>query len=151
MNININVKRKFKIKGKEYNSIEEMPNDVRETFEKAMASQADSSHQVDPAMMQTKIIFNGKEYKNIDAMPQDVRQLYEKVLKAVETGAVSPDIVTGGDINSTLSGHKNYGTTSIGDIGTPIKTEPTFSKRTLIISIMLIGLIILLYFVFQSR
>lgn len=151
MNININVKRKFKVNGKEYNSIEEMPNDIREAFEKAMASQVDSGHQVNPATMQTKIIFNGTEYKNIDAMPQDVRQLYEKVLKAAETGAVPPDIDIAGDINGMLTSPKTFKTDSIGDIRKPTNTEPSFSPRMLVVSVMLVALILLLYYLFRSR
>ena len=96
MDININVKRKFRINGKEYNSIEEMPDDIREIFEKAMSSQAGSGFQINSAAMRTNIIFNGTVYGSIDEMPQDVRQLYEKVLKAAETGAGQPDIdITG--------------------------------------------------------
>ena len=151
MNINVNVKRKFKVNGKEYNSIEEMPHDIREAFEKAMDSKAGSGLQVNPVMTQTKIIFNGKEYNNIDAMPQNDRQLYEKVLKAAETGAVPPDMVTADDLKGMLTESKNVRTTSLEDMGAPVKTEPTISKRTLIISVLVVVLFILLYFVFQGR
>jgi hypothetical protein len=149
MNVNVNVKRKYKINGKEYNSVEEMPPDIRATFEKAMASQAGSDYQANPATMQTKIIFNGTEYQGIDAMPQDVRQLYEKVLKTAETGAESSDIITAGDISDMLTGHKTYGNTNMGK---PPKIEPSaFSPRMLIIGAMLIALIFILYLVFQVR
>ena len=152
MNVNLNVKRKFKINGKEYNSIEEMPPDIRSTFEKAMASQAGSGQQINPATMQTKIIFNGIEYQSIDAMPQDVRQLYEKVLKAAETGTAPANIITAGDISDMLTGHKTYGNTNMGNMGKPPKIEPTaFSPQMLIIGAMLIALVILLYFIFQGR
>jgi hypothetical protein len=152
MNINVNVKRKFKVNGKEYNSIEEMPHDIREAFEKAIESKGGSGFQINPAMMQTKITFNSKEYNSIDEMPQNVRQLYEEVLKeAAETGDVPPDMVTADDINDMLTGSKNRGTTSVKDMGMPVKTEPTFSIRTLIISVLGIALIILLYYMFQDR
>ncbi len=112
--MNVNVKHKFKINRKEYNSVEEMPLDIRNAFEKAMASQAGSDHQENPATMQTKIIFNGTEYQSIDAMPQDVRQLYEKVLKAAETGTAPVNVITAGDISGMQAGPKNYGTTNMG-------------------------------------
>jgi len=103
-------------------------------------------------MMQTKIIFNGKEYDNIDAMPQNIRQLYEKVIEeAAETGAVPPDMVTADDINSIGTEYKNRGTTSVEDMGMSVKTEPTFSTRTLIVSVLVIALIILIYYMFQGR
>jgi len=152
MNVNVNVKRKFKINGKEYNSIEEMPQDIRNAFEKAIASQAGKGQPVSPTTMQTKIIFNGTEYQNIDAMPQDVRQLYEKVLKAAETGNVPANIITAGDIGDLLTGHKTYGNTNMGNMGKPTKIEPSaFSPRMLIIGVLAIALIILLYFVLQVR
>ena len=149
MNVNVNVKRKFKINGKEYNSIEEMPPDIRSAFEKAMASQTGSDQQANPATMQTKIIFNGTEYQSIDAMPQDIRQLYEKVLKSAETETAPANIITAGDISDMLTGHKTYGNTNMGK---PPKIEPTaFSPQMLIIGTMLIALVILLYFIFQGR
>jgi hypothetical protein len=152
MNVNVNVKRKFKINRKEYNSIEEMPPDIRNAFEKAMASQAGSDHQVNPATVQTKIIFNGTEYKSIDAMPQDVRQLYEKVLKAAETGTALADIITASDISGMQAEPKNYGTTSMGNMDKPTKIEPTaISPRTLIIGVLLIALIIIFYFILHGR
>ena len=152
MNANVNVKRKFKVNGKEYNSIEEMPPDIRNAFEKAMALQAGSGQQANPATMQTKIIFNGTEYQSIDAMPQDVRQLYEKVLKTAETGNAPANIITTDDISDMLTGHKAYGSTNSGNMGNPPKIEPSaFSPRMLIIGAMLIALIFILYLVFQGR
>ena len=152
MNVNVNVKRKFKINGKEYNSIEEMPPDIRNAFEKAMASQTGSGQQINPVTMHTKIVFNGTEYQSIDAMPQDVRQLYEKVLKSAETGTAPANVITASDLSGMLTGHKNYGNTSMENMGKPTKIEPTaFSARTLIIGVMVIALIILLYFVFHGR
>jgi len=151
MNVNVNVKRKYKINGKEYNSIEEMPSDIRKAFEKAMASQAGSDHQINQATIQTKIIFNGTEYQNIDAMPQDVRQLYEKVLRAAETGTAPANIITADDMSGMPTESKTYGTTSMGNMETPTKTEPAISARTLIIGVMAIALIILLYYMFQIR
>jgi len=152
MNVNVNVKRKFKINEKEYNSIEEMPPDIRNAFEKAMASQAGLDYQANPATMKTKIIFNGTEYQSVDAMPQDVRQLYEKVLKAAETGTAPANIITASDISGMPTGPKTYGTTNMGNMGKPTKIEPTaISPRTLIIGVLLIALIIIFYFILHGR
>ena len=152
MSINISLKRKFKINGKEYNSIEEMPENIREAFKKAMDSQAGSGHRINSAVPRSKITFNGTEYENLDAMPQDVRQLYEKVLKAAETGTAPANIITADDISSMQAGPKTYGTTSMGNMGKPTKVEPTaFSPRTLIIGVLLIALIIIFYFILHGR
>jgi hypothetical protein len=151
MNVNIKVKRKFKINGKEYSSIEEMPDDIRETVKKAMASRADSGHRIDPAAMRTKIIFNGTEYESIDAMPQDVRQLYERVLKAAETGTASPDIDVAEISSGMRTEPRTLGTAHPGDIPQPTNFEPSFSPRTLILSVILGALLLLLYYLWQSR
>ncbi len=153
MSISLKVKRKYKINGIEYNSVEEMPPDIRNAFEKAMASRAGSDHQGNPAPVRTKIIFNGTEYDGLEAMPQDVRQLYEKMLRAAETGDVPPDIITEGEIKGILEGPKTSGNINpgMGDMGTPTKAEPAFSSRSLILGVMAIALIILLYYVFKLK
>jgi hypothetical protein len=151
LDIKINVKRKFRINGKEYNSIEEMPGDIREIFEKARSSQAGSGHQINPAPMRTHIIFNGTVYGSIDEMPQDVRQLYEKVLKAAETGAAQPDIDITRISRGMPRGPKTPGTATPGDIRPTGKIQPSFSPRTLILSAMLVALILLLYYLFHGR
>lgn len=146
MNVNVNVNRKYKINGKEYNSIEEMPPDLREAFEKALASQSGKGSILS---QHTKIIFNGIEYKNIEEMPQDVRELYEKVLKTAETGEAPPGFTATDNISGSMKVSKT--SLSIKNTGTPIKTEPVFSARSLIIGIALITLIVLLYIVFQGK
>jgi len=151
MKININVSRKFKINGKEYNSIEEMPDDVRETFEKAMASKSGPDHQLNSATVRTtRINFNGKEYQHIDSMPPDVRNVYEKVMKAAESGAL-PDI----DFTEGGSGmHRGSDTLTTGrpgDVRRPTKTEPSFSPRTFIVGFFIAALVLLLYYLFQNR
>jgi hypothetical protein len=150
MNININVKHKFKINGKEYNSIEEMPDDIRKTFKKTMDLQTGSGREINPTTMRTKIIFNGIEYDSIEAMPLDVRELYEEVLKAAETG-VAPKIHITGEISGSLIKHQSSGTVRSGDNRKPAKTEPSFSPRALIVSIMLIALILLFYYLLRGR
>lgn len=151
MNIKVNVKRKFKIKGKEYNSIEEIPDDIRETFRKTIGSQTGFGHEINHTRTQTKIIFNGTEYESIDAMPQDVRELYEKVLKAAETGTAPPEIDIAGMSRGMLLGHQSSGTVPSADKRKPAETESSFSPRALIVSIMLVALILLFYYLLRSR
>ena len=151
MSINIDVKRKFKVNGKEYNSIEEMPADIREAFENAMASRADSGYQVNPATMQTKIIFNGTEYKNIDEMPQDVRQLYEKVLRAAETGTAPPELDLAEISSGMRRGPETLGTAYPDNTPQPAKFEPPISVRTLILIVSLVALLLLIYYLWQIR
>jgi hypothetical protein len=151
MKININVKRKFKINGKEYNSIEKIPDGIQEAFKKAIGSQAAPGDEIKNKAMQTKIIFNGTEYDSIDSMPQDVRQLYEKVLKTAETGAVPPDIDLAEISRSMHMEPKISGTFHSSDNRKPTKAEPSFSPRALIVSAIMVALIILIYYLLQSR
>jgi hypothetical protein len=83
MPVNFNVKTKIKINGKEYNSPEEMPPDVRSLFEKAMANRESSSANIH-VNTNSKITFNGQTFNNLDEMPADVRRIYESVMNAVD-------------------------------------------------------------------
>jgi hypothetical protein len=151
MNINVKLKRKFRIGNKEYNSIEEMPADVRETFEKAMVSQTGSGDVINRTSTRTKIIFNGTEYESIDAMSKDIRELYEKVLKAAETGTTPSEIDIAEMSRGVLMGHQSSGTVPSADKRKPAKTEPSFSPRALIVSMVLVALILLFYYLLRSR
>jgi hypothetical protein len=151
MKSSINVKRTFKINGKEYNSTEEMSAGLRETFKKAMASHADSARRIDPAAARTKIVFNGTEYESIDAMPQDVRRLYEKIVKAAETGGASPEIYPADIPSGRQRETESRGAAQQEDIPQPPKFKTSFSPRTLAVIFMLSGLLLLLYYFWQSR
>lgn len=151
MKVNVNFKRKFKVNGKEYDSIEEMPVDIREAFEKAIGHHSGTGNLTHPAPMQTKIIFNGTEYQSIDAMPQNVRQLYERVMKSAETGVAPPDIDIAGISSGMLTENETSKTARKGDIPRPTKTEPSFSPRALFISAIVVALILLLYYLSGAR
>jgi len=109
MKINVNVKRTFKVDGKEYNSVEEMPLDIREAFKNATSSQ-----------------------------------------KSAEIG-VAPDIYIAGISSGMLTETETLKATRQGDIRRPVKTEPSFSPRALILSASVVALIILLYYMFVGR
>lgn len=149
MNVNINVKRKFKVNGKEYNSVEEMPPDIRSVFEKAMATQGGKAI---PSITQNKIIFNGVEYKKIEDMPPDIRQLYEQALNAVQSGNIQTGLNLSDDISSSQTVSKTFITTNMDKMGIPNKIEPTaFSPHLLIIGIVLIGIFIMMYLILQGK
>jgi len=171
MNINFNLKRKFNVNGKEYNSIEEMPPEIRTAFEKAMALHG---NQTIPLDTRTTINFNGKEYQSIDEMPPDTRKLYEKVLNMAQTGEMQPGIFThttvnvqkhprsaiegissgptiGGDTSVSHTTSKSFFNSGTENMGTPIKAESTFSLRSLVIGFGVIALIVLLYFILQWK
>ncbi|MDD5599457.1 MAG: hypothetical protein PHV82_16030 [Victivallaceae bacterium] len=140
MNVKVN------INDKEYNSIEEMPPDIRAAFEKAMAS---PSNQINISSQQTKIVFNGIEYKNIEEMPQDIRQLYEKVITAAKENDVHSGISLSGNFSSTGKISKTI--SGMENTKAPIKAESIISPRILITGIAVIALIVFLYLMFQGK
>jgi hypothetical protein len=151
MKININVTHNFTINGKQYHSVEEMPDEVRQVFEKAKALQAGSGKRILAAGTRSKIIFNGREHEIFDTMPEDVRQLCEKALKAAE----SPVASSGVDIPRVSGGNRRKpdtaGTPGPGEISKPTKVESSFSPRMLLMTAGLLALIFLLYCLFQNR
>lgn len=152
MTFNVNVKRKFKINGKEYNSVEEMPDEIRTIFLKAMDSQVSSGYQMNPSTLRTKIVFNGAEYESLDAMPQDVRQLYETVMKAAESGAVPPAAYLAGLTGDGIRGElESAGIAPPGDIPKPARFEPSISRWALIAGAALAALILLLYHLYLVK
>jgi len=83
VDVKVNVKRKYKFEGKEYDSIEDIPADTREAFRKASA---ESGGEAGPN--QTKIVYKGQEY-DLNDLPPIVRKVYEKLMEKSqkETGA----------------------------------------------------------------
>jgi len=142
MKIEVNVERKFIVNGKEYNSLEEIPNDLRQAVEKTMIDDNAKAH----IHTETKIVFNGKEYESIEAMPYTIRQVYEKVLKAVAAGKVSPEIIAVADTNSSSMRVKNK-KASPGYVRA-IESDHSFSlsAQKVIIGLILLVLILGLYF-----
>ncbi len=76
--MNFNIKTKIRINGREYAGTDEMPDDVRQIYEKAMRDNAQKTT--------TKIIFNGQEFASVENMPPEIRRLYEAAIGAVEAG-----------------------------------------------------------------
>lgn len=138
MTINFHVKKKYIVNGKEYNSVEEMPSNIRQAYEKAMASLSDPAHPTNSVTAKTNITFNGQEYESIDAMPHDVRQLFESVMKAVEAGEASPEAIKGAP--RSVNAPK------------PIEPEPVFlfSQRWLIVGVILLILLIGFYYFYKK-
>jgi|YelNatPaOPRAMG01_1025707.scaffolds.fasta_scaffold89559_3 hypothetical protein len=86
MDLKINIKRKFKVNGKEYDSMEEMPAAIREAYEKALVN-AKGPKLGEIAGSPDKIVFNGQQFESMDAMPDDIRQMYETMMKSLPEGS----------------------------------------------------------------
>ena len=98
--------------GREYASVNEMPPDVRQAYERTMRIFADSDGNGVPDVLEglggntasttmSKIVVNGREYASVDEMPSDARQVYERMMKmrADSDGNGVPDIFEGKGAN----------------------------------------------------
>jgi hypothetical protein len=146
MDVKFNVKYKFKVNGKEYGSLEEMPAPIRETYEKAVANSKGIEHGNIPSMTAGKIIFNGQEYERVEAMPADIRQMYETVMKTVSEGKIS---VTGGvdfKFGKKIPDPGKGTTLDSYNISKPIAPQSFFSPRVLTIIVAILALLVGIYF-----
>ncbi len=73
-------KKPIVVAGRSYDSVEEMPSEVRRVYDLAVAAQNEAA-----ANDSVKIVFNGKEYAGMDSMPEDVRKLYQNQQMSMET------------------------------------------------------------------
>ena len=109
MDVKLNVKRKYKFEGREYDSIEDMPPEGQEAFKKAVPSESELAEKLDlKAGQSTRIIYNGKEY-DLNDLPPIVRKVYEKLMER-----------TGNEPGS----HETSSSMEIGDV-----PEPTAELR----------------------
>ena len=80
MGIKVTLDRKLVVNGKEFNSIDELPENVRRVCKSAVSDLSGTSGH--GSFAKTDIIFNGKHYTSIDAMPQEARDFYRQALQA---------------------------------------------------------------------
>ena len=101
---------KIVFNGKEYDSVDAMPPDVRKQYEVALETLRKSGGEEILSVLQRdmgvtgahikasfrEIVVNGKKYDSVDAMPPDVRRTYEQAMARVGPGgaAVRPPVVS---------------------------------------------------------
>lgn len=153
MDVKFNVKYKFKVNGKEYGSLEEMPAPIREAYEKAVSKEGGLEHGNISSISPGKIVFNGQEYESVDSMPSDIRQMYETIMKKVKSGEISVTANADLKIGGTASGVKDERILASADFSKPIAPKSFFSPLVLLIAGALLVLFAVLYFVlgFGSR
>ncbi len=144
MEISFNVKSRFVVNGKEYGSVEEMPEEVRAAYEQAVKASSGHGRTASHATGKTRIVFNSREYANEDAMPQGERELYTFVRNELERkGIPLPE-----GIRRNL-GIPGPGTRIHVGRGSPIVPGSSFSPRKWfsfpVILVLLLGLVYLLF------
>ena len=150
MKIDINVKRKYKINGREYNSLDEMPEDVRDAFRKALDSRGAPGAGAELSSARTRIIFNGTEYGSIGEMPEVIRKLYERAMRAAE-GETDQSAADGSESGGMLKKTVVHGEISRGPVHSQPRFESSFSPRALIAAILAAAAIFLLYLLYKGR
>lgn len=89
--------------GKEYDSVDAMPPDVRKEYEVALETLRKSGGEEILSVLQrdmgvsgthfkatvTEIVVNGKRYDSVDAMPPDVRRTYEQAMARLPTSGAA--------------------------------------------------------------
>ena len=99
---------KIVFNGKEYDSVDQMPPDVRKEYEVALETLRKSGGEEILSVLQRdmgvsgthikatfrEIVVNGKKYDSVDAMPPDVRRTYEQAMARVAPAgaAVRPPV-----------------------------------------------------------
>jgi len=123
------------IDGKTYESVEEMPADVRRAYERAMSHFADNDKSGLPDVLEdltslkdqnkngmpdafegmvsnmissTKIIADGNEYNSLDDLPPDVRAKYEQAMGALDSNLNGVPDFFEGRLNTSAQPNKEH-------------------------------------------
>jgi hypothetical protein len=149
----ITIRKKIVVNGREYQAVEEMPENIRHAYEKAMATAASRSQSVGPTSSQVKIVFNGREYNSKDQMPPEIRQMYDVAMAAVgsdrnvEAGGGTTGVQ--GTFLPTPGGRENVYSSPIPiEVGAGVSAS--FGSRLLRPGIVILFLLLLLYFLYRT-
>ena len=83
------MEQKITFNGKTYDSLEQMPPDIRQAYESVMQVLADKNQNGVPDLFEgavnaqttnARIVFNGQVYEHLDQLPPEAREKYEKVM-----------------------------------------------------------------------
>ena len=144
MDVKFNVKYKFKVNGKEYGSLDEMPAPIREAYEKTVAN----SKGMERANISSgKIVFNGQEYASVDSMPADIRQMYETIMKTVKNGGITTVEKSGFKIGVSTNSLKDRGMINSIEMPKPIAPKSFLSPAVLMLIAMILALLVGLYLI----
>ncbi len=84
MDFDVSIKRRIKVNGKEYGSLDEVPEELRKAVQDALGAAGAGGGR-------GKITVNGVSYDSAEAMPQDVRRIYEQALRKAEEAGEKVD------------------------------------------------------------
>jgi hypothetical protein len=142
---NITVKTKIRINRREYASVDEMPDDDRQVYERMMAHTASGRGLAQP-LSNARIVFNGQEYGSVDEMPATARRLYEGVLANVDANRNGlPDVLETAAHGTSWSSLAPPSVTASVSIGAP---RPDSTRAWLVLAAIVMALWLIASFEF---
>lgn len=139
--ININVKNKIIINGKECSSPDELPPELRKAYDHSPAIRANS-----PQMQITgssKVTFNGQTYNDHDAMPDEVRRIYDSAMEVIDRNHDGiPDSLQTGENAVLPSGGASTPMSPLPAQQRPISPDRP-GQRRIIITVVVIPVVLL--------
>lgn len=153
MKVNMTVKRRIVFNGKEYDSIEELPENVRRTLENASTGSQPSPATGAAAGAKIRIMFSGQEYASVDAMPASVRRIYESALAVVEGDGAAGRVGAAIQVAPMAGGPEATSAGGLAVSATPI--EPGEARpwpwRLILRIAVLVAFILLLFYIRTHR
>lgn len=150
MGIKLNVNFKIKVNGKEYGSAQELPDAVREAYDRARNDPSALGAGGVAFAQRTKIVVNGQEYAGVGDMPPDVRHMYQKAMEVVAEGKASENRRAEAGQSSPAGRDDCVRRQPSADLHSPIVSEQAFSLRTLVLTALILGVILGVYFLMRS-
>jgi len=135
-NVTSVTRQKIVVNGREYGSVDEMPPDVRQAYERMRSALVDSDRDGVPDMFEgknanvvrvtrQKVVVNGREYDGVGEMPQDVRRAFERGRETTGAGRIGGPGASG---HSRVRVVRSSGTPTMRGVGGEVVRE---SKRTM--------------------
>lgn len=155
--------------GKEYSSVEAMPEEVRRLYEAAMSQLADADRDGIPDSLErggtlnkffnihhTSITVDGKTYGSVEDMPADVRRVYEEAMDKLDADRDGiPDALQSGGSGRESAGrtgdethsviHKSFRLGKVGEAGRRPGMTVESNLRPAMLLLMLIVVVALIY------
>jgi hypothetical protein len=148
MGIDIDVKREYIVNGKKYNSLEEMPLEIRKILDETLASSSVADILKAPMHANMKIKFNDKEYDSIESMPVAERAVYELAMKAAGLQGAGQAIPSGNWKEGSVSVDPSHPVSPVSQ--KPIVPESSLSVRWLFAAAAsILGILVGFYFLFS--
>jgi len=137
MTTNISVKTKIRVNGQDYGSVNDMPPEVRQAYERALATMAGGKHggllgtlekgiRADVQMVSNaKVIFNGQEYGSVEQMPANVRHLYQAAMATIEAGGAASAPEAGTEVQAAPQSSGSIGSFPALPTASSVRLEST--------------------------